>query len=210
MGVAMLDAAKAAGVRKFVFSSVIHPSLLKLTNHRANLPVEEAIYESDLDYTVLQPTMFMQNIEGAWQQILEHNRFALPYSNYVKASYVDYRDVAEAAAIAFTDTRLSYGTFELCSPGMYSRVEVAEMMSDALGRTIAAAEVPFEEWANTAHIPNGPVRDGLQRMYAYYNQYGFPGGNPLVLRAVLNRDPQSLMQFFQALANREPVYRLAS
>jgi hypothetical protein len=30
-------------------------------------------------------------------------------------SYVDYRDVAEVAAMAFTDPRLSYGTFELAA-----------------------------------------------------------------------------------------------
>src|ERR1035438_8651607 len=35
MGVTMVDAAKAAGVRKFVFSSVIHPSISTLTNHRS-------------------------------------------------------------------------------------------------------------------------------------------------------------------------------
>ena len=39
---AMVAAAQAAGVRKFVFSGVIHPSISALTNHAAKLPVEEA------------------------------------------------------------------------------------------------------------------------------------------------------------------------
>ena len=42
MGLAMVDAARAAGVRKFVYSGVIHPSISAMTNHAAaKLPVEE-------------------------------------------------------------------------------------------------------------------------------------------------------------------------
>ena len=45
LGVAMVEAARAVGVRKFVFSGVIHPSISKMSNHVAKRPVEEAIYE---------------------------------------------------------------------------------------------------------------------------------------------------------------------
>src|ERR1700748_2155236 len=48
MGLAMVPAARAAGVRKFVLSGVIHPSISAMTNHAAKLPVEEALYSSDL------------------------------------------------------------------------------------------------------------------------------------------------------------------
>jgi|CZKL01.1.fsa_nt_gi uncharacterized protein YbjT (DUF2867 family) len=203
MGVTMVDAAKAAGVRKFVFSSVIHPSISTLTNHAAKRPVEEALYQSGMTFTVLQPAMFMQNIEGAWNEILRRGRFALPYSRRVKACYVDYRDVAEAAAMALTGDKLDYGTFELSAPGMFNRVDVAALMSEALGRKIEAGEVSFDEWADTARIPLGPVRSGLKRMYADYDQYGFHGGNALVLRKVLGREPRTLRQFFQEVAARE-------
>jgi uncharacterized protein YbjT (DUF2867 family) len=197
MGKTMVAAAKAAGVRKFVFSSVIHPSNSKLSNHTAKQPVEEALYESGLEFTVLQPTMFMQTIEMGWKQVLEQGRFSLPFSRHAKVSYVDYRDVAEVAALALTGDRLGYGTFELCAAGMLDRVEVAAMMSDVLGRTIEAAELTFEEWA--ARIPEGPLREGLRRMYANYDKYGFRGGNALVLSAILGREPRGLRGFFREL-----------
>ena len=54
MGVAMVEAAKSANVEKFVFSSVIHPSISAMINHAAKGPVEEALYESGMTYTVLQ------------------------------------------------------------------------------------------------------------------------------------------------------------
>lgn len=131
MGVAMVEAAREAGVRKFVFSSVFHPSISGMVNHAAKRPVEEAVYESGMEFTVLQPAMFMQNLEGGWGAVLEHGRIAMPYSKLAKVCYVDYRDVAEAAALALTGDALGYGTFELCAPGMVDRVELAALMSEA-------------------------------------------------------------------------------
>jgi uncharacterized protein YbjT (DUF2867 family) len=203
MGVTMVDAAKAAGVSKFVFSSVIHPSISKLTNHASKRPVEEAIYESGMTFTILQPAIFMQNIESGWSELIRTGRFALPYSRRVKACYVDYRDVAEAAASAFTSERLDNGTFELCAPGMFNRVQVAALISEVLDVKVEAGEVVFDEWAEKARIPEGPMRDGLKRMYADYNQYGFHGGNSLVLKAVLGREPRTLRDFFRELASRQ-------
>jgi uncharacterized protein YbjT (DUF2867 family) len=200
LGVSMVRAAKQAGARKFVFSGVIHPSISKMNNHAAKRPVEEALYESGLVFTVLQPAMFMQTLLNGWKEVTERNTFSLPYSKKAKACYVDYRDVAEAAAIAFTTTRLDYGSFELCSAGMVDRIELTELMSRALGRPIQAGEPSFDQWQQTAQIPAGPVRDGLRKMYDDYNQFGFPGGNPLVLRAILDREPRTLSSFFAELA----------
>lgn len=192
LGMAMVKAAKTSGVQKFVFSSVIHPSISKLSNHAAKRPVEEALYESGMEFTVLPPTTFMQNFDGGWSAVLKHSCFSQPYSKCVKASYVDYRDVAEVAALTLTGDRLGYGTFELCAAGMVNRIELAAMMSEAVGHPIQAGESPFDEWAQTAQIPEGSVREGMKTMYADYDQHGFPGGNALVLRAILGREPRTL------------------
>lgn len=203
LGVAMVEAAKASGVRKFVFSSVIHPSISKLSNHAAKRPVEEALYESGMVFAVLQPTMFMQNFDGGWNAVLKHNRISQSYSRYAKVSYVDYRDVAESAALALTGDRLDYGTFELCAPGMVNRVEIAAMMSEAVGRTIEASETAFDEWAQAVKMPEGFMREGMKTMSASYDKHGFPGGNALVLKAILGRKPRTLRQYIQELANRK-------
>jgi len=52
----IIQAAERAGVRKFVFSSVIHP-ILNLPNHAAKAPVEAALVSSSLEYTILRPTV---------------------------------------------------------------------------------------------------------------------------------------------------------
>lgn len=132
-GVGLVEAAKNAGVRKFVFSNVGHPSISKMVNHAGKRPVEEAVYESGMVFTVLQPTMFMQNLDMSWMEVTKQKSYSQPYSKLTRGCYVDYRDVAVAAAIAMTGDRLDYGTFEVSAHGMFNRVELASLMSEALG-----------------------------------------------------------------------------
>ena len=201
MGLAMVDAARAAGVRKFVFSGVIHPSISAMTNHAAaKLPVKDALYSSELDFTVLQPARFMQNFERSWNDIVEHDRLAQPYSLSAKMCSVDYRDVAEVAAMAMTGNELSYGTFELCAPGMQDSYETAAILTEVLGRMITAVQIPLDQFAS--QLPEGPFRDGMTRMMAHYDRHGLPGGNAVTLRTILGREPRTLEEYFQELASR--------
>jgi uncharacterized protein YbjT (DUF2867 family) len=200
MGIAMVDAARAAGVPRFVFSSIIHPPILGLRNHAAKLPVEEALYESGMTFTVLQPTLFMQTLEKVWDGIVHRRCYAMPYSVHARTAWVDYRDVAEAAALAFTTDRLDNGTFELCAPGMLDRLEIAALMSEALGFPVRAIELPFEDWADATELNPGSLRTGLKRMYEDFDRHGLPGGNPLVLRAILEREPRTLLDYLRERA----------
>ena len=65
-----------------------------------------------MNFTVLQPTMFIQNFDGGWKAVMEKGKFALPYSKHALASYVDYRDVAAVAAIALTSDTTRNITYE--------------------------------------------------------------------------------------------------
>jgi len=203
MGVAMVEAAQRAGVQKVVFSSVIQPTCTRLKNHASKIPVEEALYASHLQYTILQPANFMQNIGLAWPAVLRHGVFAEPFPNETRIARVDYRDVAELAAVALTEDRLAYATLEL-SAGMLNRVEVAAIMSEHLGRPVAAAELSFDEWARLANLPyRGEQLEMLAAVHEHYRRFGL-GGNALVLTAALGREPRSVRQYIQGLA-RSPV-----
>lgn len=199
LGVAMVEAATAAGVRRFVFSGVYHPSL-SLVNHANMRPIEEALYRSRLEFTILQPAMFMQGLAGSWPDAVEHGTFAMPYSTDSAMTFVDYRDVAEAAAIAFVGGDLIGGTFELAAGGMLTRAEIAAMMSRHAGRTVVAQAV--EPDAALSGMPAGPMRDGLHAMFADYTAHGLHGGNNLVLRTILGRAPRTLDGYLGELAER--------
>jgi uncharacterized protein YbjT (DUF2867 family) len=198
LGIGMVEAATAAGVGRFVFSGVYHPSL-SLVNHASLRPVEEALYRSRLAFTVLQPAMFMQGLGGSWHDAIERGVFAMPYAKDSAMTFVDYRDVADVAAIAFAADDLVNGTFELAAGGMVTRAEIAALMSRHARRTIVAEDVAPD--AALADLPAGAMRDGLSAMFADYTAHGFHGGNNLVLRTILGRAPRTLDSFLGELAD---------
>lgn len=200
LGVAMVEAARQAGVRRFVFSSVIQATNTALANHASKIPVEAALHGSGMQYTILQPTNLMQNIGAAWPGVLAGGVFAEPFPKTARVARIDYRDVAEAAAIALTGDRLAYGSFELCADGRPDREEIAALMSTALGRPIVAGEPGFAEWVAAARPPYDSRQLALlEKVFAHYAAHGQPG-NGLVARAVLGREPRSLRAYVDELA----------
>ena len=202
VGVGVVEAAKAAGVRRLVFSSVIHPVLSGLVNHAAKAPVEEAVLDSGMEYTFLHPTLFFQNFAPGWQKMVETGRYAEPWSAETRFTRVDYRDVAEVAAIALTEDRLLFGTFELCADGNLDRQGVAALMSDVLGRPIEAASLGADEIAHASGTAPGAPPTPIQRMFTHYDHHDLLG-NALTLRAILGREPRTLRAFFEELAATE-------
>jgi len=201
MGLAFVEVAKSAGVRRIVFSSVIHPVISQLQNHIQKAPVEAAIFESGMEFAILHPAVFYQNMVAAWPMIVKTGVVAEPFSKAARISGVDYRDVAEVAAMVLAGDRLLNGTFELCADAGLTRDEVAGVISQVLGRPIKAAAPEFDTWMSDTQLPhNEQQTQELATMYAYYDRYGLLG-NALTLQAILGRAPRSLHQFVTDLAS---------
>ncbi|MBV9969735.1 MAG: NmrA family NAD(P)-binding protein [Xanthobacteraceae bacterium] len=194
VGRGVVDACVAAGVKRFVFSSVIHPVLSALSNHAAKAPVEEAVLDSGMEYTFLHPSLYFQNFGQSWRKVVESGVLAEPWSCDTRFSRVDFRDIAEVAVIALTEDRLLNGTFELCSNGWFNRHEVASLMSEALGRAVDAAKT------NPATLGDGAA--AMRPMFDFYDRTGLLG-NSLTLRAILGREPRTLRAYFDELAADE-------
>ncbi|HEX9449463.1 MAG TPA: hypothetical protein VF920_15860 [Dongiaceae bacterium] len=115
---------------------------------------------------------------------------------------VDYRDVVEVAAVALTEDRLLHGTFELCAVGDLNRHDVAALMSHALGRTVAVAALSFDAWTRQVKVSHDQDQLApLKSMYDWYDAHELLG-NALTLRAVLGREPRTLLSYFQELAKQ--------
>jgi uncharacterized protein YbjT (DUF2867 family) len=198
IGKQVVEAAVRAGVRRIVFSSVIHPTLASLDNHWEKGPVENAIFESGLEYVILQPTIFYQNIARGWPDVVKSGTYSEPWSAETRFSRVDYRDVAEVAAIAMLEDRLLYGTFELCAEGHLNRHSMAALMSNVLGREIKVGTVGPQEATAPSHPASQP--SPLQKMIAWYDQHALLG-NATTLRAILGREPRTLEDYFEELRN---------
>ncbi|MEJ3657607.1 NmrA family NAD(P)-binding protein [Actinomycetes bacterium KLBMP 9759] len=202
LGLNMIDAARAAGVRRFTFSGVHHPGN-GLSNHSAKQPVESALLRSGLEYTILQPSALFQNIARGWRDAVERGVFEEPFPAEVRLARVDFRDVAEVAAIALTGSDLAYGTFELCSGESTDRHDIAAALSGVLARPVGVGEPPFERWA--AGLPLADHhRAELAAVFRFYAEHGV-AGNPLVLRTILGRAPRTLRDYVRDHAAGVPT-----
>lgn len=204
IGRLVIDAARSAGVDHFVYHSVLHPQTEAMPHHWQKLRVEELLIESGLQFTILQPTAYMQNILGHWKTIRDQGIFPVPYSIEAKSSLVDLNDVAQTAAEVLTNRGHIGATYELVGTKAVSQAEIAETLSAELDQPIKAQEISLRDWEQTARTSGmGDYQvDALLKMFAYYDQYGF-AGNTNVLRWLLGRDPTTFEAFVQKYASFE-------
>jgi NAD(P)H dehydrogenase (quinone) len=202
---AVATAARTHGVMRFVYHSVLHPQIEAMPHHWQKMRVEEMLFASGFDLTVLQPTAYMQNILGAWDGIVRDGVFRFPYPAETRLSLVDLDDVGEAAAIVLTQDGHGGATYELAGTPALSQSEVAAALGAALGRSVHAEAEPLAAWEARARAGGmGEYeRATLAAMFRYYAEHGLVG-NSHVLRWLLGRAPTSLAAFLARAAAAAP------
>lgn len=190
-----IRAARESAVDRFIYHSVLHPQIEKMTHHWQKLRVEEMIFESGLSFTILQPAPYMQNLLAGWKNV-EAGKLRVPYSIHARFSFVDLADVADAARIVLTEPNHINAVYELSGTAPTSHAEVAEIASRVLGREVKAEKEEIRDWRLRAQGVNEYAVENLVKMFEYYDQWGLMG-NPNVLSWLLKRKPTSLESFLQ-------------
>ncbi len=187
-GQRLIAAARTRGVQRIVYHSVLHPQIEEMPHHWNKLRVEELLFKSGLEYTILQPAAYMQNLLGSWQSIIGQGVYRVPYALETRLGMVDLGDVAEAAACVLTEPGHVGAVYELAGPQALTQIEVAETLSSMLGRPVRAEVQDRAEWAQAARRAglNDYAVETLLRMFEYYEKYGF-GGNVRVLEMLIGR-----------------------
>ena len=193
-----IQAAKKNRVRHFVYHSVLHPQIKEMPHHWKKMQVEGLLFKSGLDFTILQPAAYMQNLLQYKSAILERSLYAVPYNGETRIGMVDLRDVAEIAARVITDSRHFGSIYELATDECYNQYELADKFSLAGKRKISYKEINRDQWeqAMVKSGMTGYAIDSLIKMFQYYETYGFTG-NGMVLKALLGRKPNSVDAFIK-------------
>ena len=186
--VALLAAARRAGVGRVVYHSVLRPQARSMPHHAAKDRVEEALDTSALAWRVLQPCAYADNLHGQFADVSAAGIFRSPWGLAQAQSLVDLRDVAEAAAVLLTEEGLDGGTFEAVGPEPLTAPRIAELLGEWLGREVRAVDA----------VPEGPVPDEYaarcsRLMFDHYRAHGFTG-SPRVLEGLLGRPPRTLAE----------------
>jgi uncharacterized protein YbjT (DUF2867 family) len=119
---ALLDAARAAGVKNVVKLSVIR-SIRDTTPGRWHAAIDDALKKSGMAWTLLLAGSFMQNlVEGAAPQ--PDGGLYLPAGN-AKCAFIDTRDIAAVAVQALTERGHKGREYTLTGPDGLSYAEAA-------------------------------------------------------------------------------------
>jgi len=205
IGRTILSNARASGVRHFVFHSVLHPQVELMPHHWLKLRVEEALLESKLPFTALQPAAYMQNVLPQFEEIVEHGVYSVPYSLEAPMSLVDLDDVAQAATTVLCEPGHVGGIYELAGPEVLTPREMAAAIGNRLGIDVHAEQISIESWkrqGQTSGLGRYQV-ETLAKMFAYYDRYGL-WANSNVLRNLIGRSPTTFQEFLErTLRERE-------
>jgi uncharacterized protein YbjT (DUF2867 family) len=187
---AVLAAARRAGVGRVVHHSVLHPQVRAMPHHAAKERVEEAVVAGGVPWRVLRPCAYADNLDAGLADVAATGRFPSPWGLTRGQSLVDLRDVAEVAAVLLTEDGLDGGTFEVAGPEPLTAPAIAGLLARRLDREVTAVDVvpdrpvpPLAEYA--AHC--------RRLMFDWYREHGFTG-TPWALEALLGRPARTLAQ----------------
>jgi uncharacterized protein YbjT (DUF2867 family) len=202
-GKRVVAAAVKAGARHFVYHSVLRPQLRALTHHWNKLFVEEAVIESGLPFTILQPSSYMQNVLTDWKGIVDNGVHTLGFSVAAKLSLVDLEDVAAVAAKVLGNPAHFGAIYELCGSEAVSGEDKANALGVALGKRVRAAQETITDFKRKA-LAGGIPKHVVETRAAMFEHYDHAGlvGNANVLEWLLGRKPTSFLDFARRLAAR--------
>ena len=137
----LVEAAKAAGVRHFVFIS-FPPSAVDFPLDRAKRAVEQRLQGSGLAYTILWPTFFSEVwLSPALGFDAANAKVRIYGLGQNKISWISYLDVAAFAAACVDSTSAHNKVIPLGGPEALSPLEVIKTFEEVARRTFAVEQV---------------------------------------------------------------------
>ncbi|MGN1466705.1 MAG: NmrA family NAD(P)-binding protein [Ruminococcus sp.] len=199
IGANLIEIAKERGNITFIYHSVMHSLLSDMPHHKRKQAVEKTLVDSGIPYIIIQPTVFMQMLTPAVKSIKNGGPFVQKFytSDQTKMSYVDMKDYAEAAAEMIASGAYTYGTYEFCSEGAYSRTDMENILSDLTGRKITSAFISDEDFLKVSHNTADSYQgQTLLTMFRHYNANSFCG-NAFTLTQIFGRKPTTIREYLQ-------------
>ncbi|EJL24443.1 NmrA family NAD(P)-binding protein [Novosphingobium sp. AP12] len=189
MGTGMIDAAVGAGVQRFIYVSALHAQASSVPGHAAKLEVEGYLAESGLEWTIVRPQSFMQNIDVA--AALEAGALDLPFPLGTRQGHVDLADLGEVLAKVTTEDGHALASYDIASDEALSTAEIAALIATVSGKPVASGEMPAAHLVaglETAGPAHAYVVDAISRLNAWQVRTG-GRGNANTLRWLLGREP---------------------
>jgi uncharacterized protein YbjT (DUF2867 family) len=109
---------------------------------KLHLEAENYIKASGLEWTMVKPNFYMQNLLGSATTIKEQDKIFLPMGEG-KTGMIDTRDVGKVIAKVLSEEGHSSMNYEITGPEILSFYDVAETFSNVLNKTVNYIDLPM-------------------------------------------------------------------
>ncbi|MCO6187233.1 SDR family oxidoreductase [Rhizobium sp. L1K21] len=144
---AAVNAAKAAGVKHIVYTSMPNPGpesrITFAPDHRGT---EEAIKASGLTYTILRNSWYNENLFMSLPSALQSGKW-FTSTNGGRLAYIAHVDCAAALAAALASDNTSSEVLTMTGPQSLSYAEIAALASEATGKPIEVINLTDDQLA---------------------------------------------------------------
>ena len=154
---AVIDAAKQAGVKQIVYTSILHADSSPMSLAAEHLGTEQAIKASGLVYTFLRNGWYTENYAGSIKGAIEAGSF-IGCAGEGKISSAARVDYAEAAAVVLAGENHENKIYELAGDKAYTLAELAAEISAQTGKNIPynnLTEAKYTEILTSFGLPPG-------------------------------------------------------
>lgn len=200
----LVDAARAAGVLRFVYTSLSGNIDLDCPLRNAKRTVEAYLKLSGLTYTILRPSCFMQVWLTPAVGFDPANASATIYGTGERPiSWIHVSDVAEFAIRSVDAPGARNATLELGGPQPLTQLEAVRVFERAVGQPFTLQHVPEESLRERQQRATDP----MERSFATLMRC-VAAGDPIDMRAALAAIPvllTSMEEYAAAVARRAAV-----
>jgi uncharacterized protein YbjT (DUF2867 family) len=162
----LVAAAEQTDIDYLVFSSVGSADAdTGLEHFESKADTERLLADSDLQWTVLRPVFFMQNL-GMSLEAIENGSLPLALAEDVPLAMIDAGDIGRAAAAAFADPESFVGETITLAGDELTLAETAAVLSEYTGRDVEPVYLPVEELRAAAG-------DEMADMFDWFNRVGY-------------------------------------
>jgi len=191
---AVIAAAKQAGVKQILYTSILHADSSPLSLAVEHLGTEVALKESGLTYTILRNGWYTENYTGSAKGAISAGAF-IGNAGDGKISSAARADYAEAAAVVLAGEGHENKTYELAGDEAYTLTELATEISKQSGKTVPYNNLSEAEYAGI--LKGFGLPDGLVEMLVNSDTGASKGGlfdDSHVLSTLIGRPTTALAE----------------
>jgi uncharacterized protein YbjT (DUF2867 family) len=158
----LIDEAKRAGVKHFIYTSFSKNFDLDFPLSNAKRKVEKHLKNSGINYTILRPSCFMEVwLSPAVGFDAINGKVNLCGDGTKPLAYISFKDVAKFAVECVSNPAALNVELELGGPENLSQLEAARIFEEVLQKKIGVQHIPLDSLV--AQLDS--VEDGMQKSF---------------------------------------------